>query len=160
VAHCSPLYAANPGILRPSCCPVCYASVHFLDGRLRIAAADVHWGSGFAVLGKLFERYAEPATLLDSFLALFGVGLLLATVRWRTGSIAACMGMHAAWVCIIAFVRKTSQVNPDAPANWMVGSYDGVIGWGALGWIGLTLLLYWRLGSANDRQRSSTRVRT
>jgi uncharacterized protein len=126
-----------------------YASVHFLDGRLRIAAADVDWGSGFAVLGKLFERYAEPATLIDSFFALFGVGVLLATVRWRTGSIAATMGMHAAWVCIIAFVRKTSRVNPEAPANWLVGSYDGVIGWAALAWITVALLLYLRLGRPN-----------
>jgi len=132
-----------------------YASLHFLDGRLRIAAADVDWSSGFAVLGKLFERYAEPVTLVDSFLALFGVGVLLATVRWRTGSIAATMGMHAAWVCIIAFVRKTSRVNPEASANWLVGSYDGVIGWAALAWIGLALLLYLRLGHA---RRSSAVV--
>ena len=123
-----------------------YASVHFLDGRLRITAADVHWSSGFAVLGKLFEKYAEPASLVDSFLALVGVGVLLAAVRWRTGSTAVGMGMHAAWVCIIAFVGKTSRVNPDAPASWLVGSYDGVIGWGALGWIALALLLYLRLG--------------
>jgi hypothetical protein len=57
--------------------------------------------------------------------------------------------MHAAWVCIIAFVGKTSRVNPEAPAYWLVGSYDGVIGWGALAWIALALLLYLRLGHPN-----------
>jgi membrane protease YdiL (CAAX protease family) len=125
-----------------------YAALHFLDGRLRIPASEVDWGSGFAVLGKIFERYGEPIALLDSFLALFGVGVLLALVRWRTGSIAATLGMHAAWVWIIKFVDKTSQVDPEAPANWLVGSYDGVIGWAAVGWIGLFLLLYLRFGRA------------
>jgi len=130
-----------------------YAALHFLDGRLRIAAADVDWSSGFAVLGRLFVRYAEPAALLDSFLALFGVGVLLAAVRSRTGSIAASMGMHAAWVCIIAFVRETSRVNRAAPGQWLVGSYDGVIGWAALAWIAVALALYLWLG----RQRAARR---
>jgi hypothetical protein len=43
-------------------------------------------------------------------------------------------------------VDKTSRVNPEAPANWLVGSYDGVIGWAAVGWIGLFLVLYLRFG--------------
>ena len=119
-----------------------YAALHFLDGRLRIPDNEVDWTSGFAVLVKVFERFSEPLAIVDSFLALLGVGVLLALVRSRTRSIAASMGMHAAWVCIIAFVRETSRVNRDAPAHWLVGSYDGVIGWGALGWIGVFLLLY------------------
>ena len=125
-----------------------YAAVHFLGGRLRVADSDVDWSTGFAVLAKLFEKYAEPLALLDSYLALFGVGALLAIVRWRTGAIAMCMGMHAAWVCIIMFVRETSRVNADAAANWLVGSYDGVIGWGALLWIGVWLLVYLYVGQS------------
>jgi hypothetical protein len=134
---------AVAAIVLPS---VLYAALHFLDGRLRIPASEVDWSSGFAVLGRIFERYGEPLVLIDSFLALFGVGVLLAVVRWRTGSIAATLGMHAAWVWIIKFVDKTSRVNPEAPANWLVGSYDGVIGWAAVGWIGLFLVLYLRFG--------------
>jgi hypothetical protein len=30
----------------------------------------------------------------------------------------------------------------EASASWIVGSYDGVIGWGALGWIALMLVIY------------------
>jgi membrane protease YdiL (CAAX protease family) len=130
---------AVAAIVLPS---VLYAALHFLDGRLRIAASEVDWSSGFAVLGRIFERYGEPLALIDSFLALFGVGVLLAVVRWRTGSIAATLGMHAAWVWIIKLVDKTSRVNSEAPGNWLVGSYDGVIGWAAVGWIGLFLVLY------------------
>jgi membrane protease YdiL (CAAX protease family) len=132
-----------------------YAALHFLNGRLRIPDSEVDWSSGFAVLVKVFERFSEPVAIVDSFLALLGVGVLLAVVRSRTRSVAASMGMHAAWVCIIAFVRKTSRVNPDAHAHWLVGSYDGVIGWGALAWIGVFLLLYIRLGKPHAAPAAS-----
>lgn len=110
-----------------------YAAVHFLGGRLRIPAEQIDWSSGFAVLGEMFDKYRDPAALADSFLALFCVGALLALVRLRTGAIAVCIGMHAAWVCAIAVVRGSSRVNADAAASWLVGSYDGVIGWGVVG---------------------------
>lgn len=119
-----------------------YASVHFLGGRLRLPRDEVEWSTGFAVLNKLFEKYAAPLELLDSFAALFAVGVLLAVVRVRTRAIAACIGLHAAWVCTIQTLRKASTVNEDSSANWIVGSYDGVIGWGALGWIALMLAIY------------------
>ena len=112
-----------------------YASVHFLGGRLRLPREAIEWSTGFDVLAKLLEAYATPLELVDSLLALFCVGVLLALVRLRTGSIAACIGLHASWVCTIAFVRKISFVNEPAGAGWLVGSYDGVIGWGAVGWI-------------------------
>jgi uncharacterized protein len=110
-----------------------YASVHFLGGRLRIPAEQIEWSSGFAVLSEMFVKYKDPAALMDSFLALFFVGVLLALARLRTGAIAVCIGMHAAWVCAIAVVRGSSRVNPDAAASWLVGSYDGIIGWGVVG---------------------------
>ena len=122
-----------------------YASVHFLGGRLRLPREEVEWSTGFAVLGKLLEKYAAPLELVDSLLALFAVGVLLAFVRARTGAIASCIGLHAAWVCTIQSVRQVSYVDDAAPARWIVGSYDGVIGWGALGWIALLSLVLWFL---------------
>lgn len=122
-----------------------YAAVHFLGGRLRLPREEVEWSTGFAVLNKLLEKYAAPLELLDSFLALFAVGVLLAVVRVRTNAIAACLGLHAAWVCVIETVRRTSSVQVDAQASWIVGSYNGIIGWGALGWLAVTLLAYWWL---------------
>jgi uncharacterized protein len=119
-----------------------YASVHFLGGRLRLPREEIEWSTGFAVLGKLLERYADPLDLADSFLALFAVGVLLALVRVRTNAIAACIGLHASWVCTIAFVRKVSSVDEAEPASWLVGSYDGVIGWAALSWIAIMAIAY------------------
>jgi membrane protease YdiL (CAAX protease family) len=119
-----------------------YAAVHFLGGKLRLPRDQVEWSTGFEVLNKLLEKYAAPLELVDSFAALFAVGVFLAIVRVRTKAIAACMGLHAAWVCTIQTMRSASTVNGEAPASWIVGSYDGVIGWGALGWIAVFLAIY------------------
>ena len=128
-----------------------YASVHFLGGRLRLPREEVEWSTGFAVLSKLLERYADPLDLADSFLALFAVGVLLALVRMRTNAIAACIGLHASWVCTIAFVRRVSSVDEASPAGWLVGSYDGVIGWGAVGWIAIMAVAYSIIARNNAR---------
>jgi len=135
-----------------------YASVHFLGGRLRLPREDIDWSTGFAVLTKLLERYATPLDLVDSFLALFAVGVLLALVRIRTNAIAACIGLHASWVCTIAVVRGSSVVDTDATANWIVGSYDGVIGWAALGWIAVMVIAYIIISrrTAENRQLGSS----
>lgn len=119
-----------------------YASVHFLGGRLHLPAAQIEWSSGWAVLGRMFIKYGDPLAIVDSFLALFAVGVLLAVVRLRTGSIAACIGMHAAWVCAITFVKDTTRLQSADASSWLVGSYDGVLGWAALGWMAVIGIAY------------------
>jgi membrane protease YdiL (CAAX protease family) len=126
-------------ILLPS---LVYASVHFLGGELRVPPDQIHWASGFTVLGRLFERFAAPLVLLDSFVALFSVGILLALVRRHTGSIAACIGLHAGWVCVITMLHSTTLHDPNAHWAWLVGSYDAVIGWGAFGMIALLVAAF------------------
>ncbi len=133
---------ARLAVLLPS---VLYASLHFLGGRLRLPPEQVEWASGFAVLANIFERYATPLALVDSFIALVAVGILLALVRLRTGAIAGCIGLHAGWVCVITSMRSAS-VETGNDWNWLVGSYDGVIGWGALALIALIIAGYLRLG--------------
>lgn len=112
-----------------------YASLHFLGGRLNLPADEIQWSSGFAVLGKMFLKYTEPMAIVDSFLALFCVGVVLAMARIRTGAIAVSMGMHAAWVSTIVVTRGISTVAAESSTAWLVGSYDGVLGWGALAYI-------------------------
>jgi uncharacterized protein len=122
-----------------------YASLHFLGGKLRVPAEEVTWGHGFEVLSKLFELYAQPLALADSFAALAMLGVLFALVRLRTGAIAGCIGLHAAGVAFIAVLRQATVVNPNAEYVELVGSYDGVIGWAALVWfavIGAVLVMY------------------
>lgn len=119
-----------------------YAVVHFLGGRLQVPADQVGWDAGFAVLSQMFVKYAAPLGIADSFLALFCVGVLLALVRMRTHAIAACIGMHAAWVCAIAFTRGISRVDTASPNYWLVDTYDGVLGWAALGYMLVMAVLF------------------
>jgi uncharacterized protein len=119
-----------------------YAALHFLGGRLRVPAEEVSWEHGFTVLTKLLERYAQPLTFADSFLALAMLGVLLALVRLRTGAIAACIGLHAAGVCAIFVLRDTTVVNSEAAFGVLVGTYNGVIGWAALAWFAAIALAY------------------
>ena len=122
---------AAAAVIAPS---VLYASLHFLGGKLRVPPDEVSWVHGFEVLSKLFERYVEPLTFADSFVALAMLGVLFALVRLRTGAIAGCIGLHAAGVGFIAVLREATRVNPDTELAALVGSYDGVIGWAALVW--------------------------
>lgn len=117
-----------------------YASLHFLGGRLRIPDDEVTWSVGFQVLAKLFEEYAHPLQLLDSWFALFAVGVLLAFARLRTGSIAACIGLHASWVATIAVTREVTRDNRAHSLDVLTGTYDGVIGWASLVWTSLLLI--------------------
>jgi membrane protease YdiL (CAAX protease family) len=122
-----------------------YAALHFLGGELRLPSDQITYSSGFTVTANLFERYAAPLEFLDSFMALVALGVLLALIRWRTGVIAGCIGLHAGGVCVILVMRNLSITNPVAPHSWLIGTYDGVIGWMACLWIALVAVVYWRL---------------
>ena len=68
--------------------------------------------------------------------------ILLGLVRQATGSIAACIGLHAGWVCVITVVRETSVPDRTHPASFLLSQFDGLVGWLVLAWtvvIGLAL---------------------
>ncbi len=118
-----------------------YAATHFI-GRYRVAAANVHPGSGIDMLAGALVEFTHPLDILDAFLCLTAVGILLGMVREMTGNIAACIGLHASWVGVISVVRDTTQRDPTSSAHWVVSHYDGFIGWLVLGW---TLAIGWAL---------------
>lgn len=118
-----------------------YAAVHFLN-RTRIPHDSVDWASGLALLSGTFSAWERPAASIDSFLALFAVGVLLGMVRARTGHIAACIGLHAGWVWIIAIARELTTRNPEAAWRSLVGSYDGLVGYLVLGWTIVMILAF------------------
>jgi membrane protease YdiL (CAAX protease family) len=128
-----------------------YAAGHFLGGHLRIPDDEVTFLSGIRVVGDTFASFAQPLELVDSFLALAALGILLCLIRARTGAIAAGVGLHAGAVCVITVLRKSSQVNPGSHWAWLVGSYDGVIGWLALPWIAVIAVVYWHSFPATPR---------
>ncbi len=119
-----------------------YAAVHFikplpLDG-------PVGWFSGLQILSGAFWQFGTWATL-DSFLALFMVGLFLGLVREHRGNIACCIGLHAGWVLVIKCTREFTHSNPAGEWAFLAGNYDGVTGWLAALWVGALALAYWAL---------------
>jgi uncharacterized protein len=141
-----------PAIVLPT---VFYAGLHFLGG-MRVPNEEVTWLTGFYLAANLFDAYAAPLLLVDSFLALVAFGVLLSLVRHRTGAIAACIGVHMGGVAVIVSLHHLSIPNPAASFSWLVGTYDGVIGWMAFAWIGLLTGAYWYL---NDGRRAGIRQR-
>lgn len=119
-----------------------YAAVHFMKpGALPAGAPFDETGAFWMVvhaLGDLFQWRN-----LDSFAALFMVGVFLALIRERTGHIGWCIGLHAGWVLVIQVGRKITDGDAGAPLAFLVGDYDGTIGWLAAAWIGLLALVYW-----------------
>lgn len=109
-----------------------YSAVHFV-GRYRIPVEELGWDSGWRHVSGTLAQLAEPLAIMDAFLALAAVGVLLGIVRSLTGNIAACIGLHAGWVWVIAFLRETSQPNEAHPARFLLSNFDGVVGWLVLG---------------------------
>jgi membrane protease YdiL (CAAX protease family) len=126
-------------VLLPS---LLYAAMHFLKPQPFPAGAEVSLTTCLSSLGGAFPALFRLENL-DSFAALALVGIFLGLVRLRTGHIAWCIGLHAGWVLVIKLTRSYSEVNPGASGAWLVGDYDGMIGWLAAGWIGALALVLW-----------------
>ena len=128
---------------------ILYAAIHFF-ARVKIPHAEVAWDSGIALLGSSLARFADPATIADAFITLAMVGLLLGLVRHWTGSIAAGVGLHMGWVCVI---KATSAVTRhDGAARWsfLVSDFDGFTGWMVAGWSCAILLILLRFRAADS----------
>lgn len=104
-----------------------YGAMHFVSADISIPTDEVRWLSGTAVLFTCLHSFRDPA-FFDSLFALAAGGFLLGLVRYRTGRIAECIGIHAGWVMVVKILRQTTYPNADASWSFMIGSYDGVIG--------------------------------
>lgn len=126
--------------------PLLYSAVHFLGRAATVPYDAVNAWSGFVAWRGLFTSFAEPLRILDAFVALYFVGLLLALVRRRWGDIAACIGLHAGFVAVIAVFRRISTPPPEHGWSFFAGSFDGLLGlWIAL----LAALACWLVATGN-----------
>ncbi len=123
---------------------VLFAAVHFIRADAVIVPLDPTWSDGFVVIANSFYLFADTA-FIDSFLALVAAGFLLGLMRQHKGHIAYCIGVHAGWVVVIKTAQKVSEVNKDSPFAFLVGSYDGVIGYLACVVFGLLSVAYYEL---------------
>lgn len=119
-----------------------YAALHFLGGRGDIEIAELSWTSGLELLPDAWFRAFNSANL-DSFVALLVVSVFLCAVRIENPrGIAYCMGLHTAWVFLIKLTKRYTAIEPDSPWNFLVGTYDGVIGILVATWLGWITLVY------------------
>jgi uncharacterized protein len=105
-----------------------YALTHFVSS-YHIPPEQIGWHSGIDMLAGSFGAFARPRSVADAYVCLFAVGVVLATVRMRTGNVAASLGLHAGWVWVITFVRDTSVPDPANPLHGLLSRFDGVVGW-------------------------------
>ena len=107
---------------------VLFGAVHFVRADPAVAPLDPTWTDGFVVIAHSFHSFADR-TFVGSFVALVAAGFLLGLMRQHSGHIAYCIGVHAGWVAVIKTTKKVSEVNVDSPFAFLVGGYDGVIGY-------------------------------
>jgi len=125
-----------------------YAGVHFIKSKGVELQTEPGLFSGLDILGQIAGRILRYANL-DSFLALCSVGLFLALMRLKQGNIAQCIGLHAGWVMIIKTTKDLTNSNPTSELSFLVGTYDGIIGWLAFVYLCFLCTLYalWMLKS-------------
>lgn len=134
-----------------------YASLHFF-GRYRVPVEELGTDAGWRYVGGTLAAFGSPGGIVDAFLALFAVGVLLGIVRQLTGHIGACIGLHAGWVWVIAFLRETSRPDESHPARWLLSSHDGVVGWLVFGWtlfIGVLIVVFYKRRATSLPARAS-----
>lgn len=111
---------------------VVYAVVHALRGGGKVMTSGAF--AGWERTSSLFAPLADPL-VWPGVAGLFVLGLLLATVRRRTGSLWAAIGIHAAWVGVFRVGRLLFEIRR-RPA-WLVGpGWPPLVG-GAAGAIAL-----------------------
>ena len=111
-----------------------FAAVHFLKPAHGLPMESISWTNAYLSLANGLAQLALPQLIADDFLALFCAGLILAWARCRYGSIAIAIGLHAGWVLVIRLTRKATELDPASPLHFLVGNFDGVIGWLACCW--------------------------
>jgi len=122
---------------------VLYAATHFFAS-FHIPADQVTRWSGVQLLAGTLHAFAHPLAIADAFLALFAVGVVLGLVRAATGSIAACIGLHAGWVWVMLVTHELAGPRADAPLAFLLSRFDGFVGWLVLAWTVLLAFPVWR----------------
>jgi len=121
-----------------------YAALHFARPPIPAQGTMIDWNSGWQMLAGMFHQYENFSGFIDSYMALFAAGLFLSLIRERTGNIALCIGIHAGWVLAIKLAGEVTNADTNAPAAFLIGSYDNITGWAATVVLGLVTLWYWR----------------
>jgi len=136
--------------------PILYSAIHFFGGAAPIPYAAVTPGSGFTMLAESLRVFANPQQIADAFLALYVVGVLLALIRYYSGNIAGCIGLHAGIVAEMTVVRRNSSPLPDSQWTFMVSRFDHTLGiWATV----VALAACWVVWTIGSRGKASSKAR-
>ena len=127
-----------------------FAVLHFLKPPSgTIAAGEVTWTSGLAMVPRAFWQFGRPGLVLAGWTTLLLVGLVLGYARWRTGSLWAGFGLHAGW---IFGLKSFSAVSRRTDATWPWFGENLLLGVGPVLTVVLTgALVWWWLGRSAYR---------
>jgi uncharacterized protein len=131
-----------------------YAATHFF-GKVRIAPEDVTAWSGVALLGQSLQAFAHFGGIVDAFLALFGVGVVLALIRQASGNIAGCLGLHAGWVWVMLVAHELAAPRRNVPLGFLLSRFDGFVGWLVLAGTLLFALPLWKFYALRNARSHS-----
>lgn len=131
-----------------------YGAVHFIEFPPLPAGSAVSWLSAFTVLAGAFDQFSDPL-ILDSLFSLIMLGVLFGLLRWHSGNIILCIGLHAGIVTANKLFSYATDYRPGSTFAFLVNSYDHQTG--ALASCALILaclLYYFRVMKKNRPQTS------
>lgn len=120
-----------------------YSIVHFFQRPQ--SPSEIHWTSGFVILGRMLHGFVDWQLLIPGFLTLTVVGAILALAFLQTGALYLSIGLHAGWVFWLKFYGLLTVQQPLAQQYslfWGTGKlFDSTL---ALTILLPVLLLFWR----------------
>ena len=135
------LYKQTGAIIATLFSSLIYAAVHFVRYKDLPDETDVGLFTGLTMLPYAFRRFYEWY-IVDYFLTLFMFGVLLALMRLKHNSIAACIGMHAGVVMLIKTSKYYTNRTAESNYDYLISLYNSAFGWLSFIVISLFTLFY------------------
>ncbi len=118
-----------------------YAAVHFFRYQNLPADTEIGWLTGISMMPDAMYRFYRWS-ILDYFSTLFIFGVLLALLRLKFGSIAACIGVHAGVVTSVKLSDYYTNRIREGEFDYLVSPYNSTFGWLSFGVILLVVIFY------------------
>ncbi len=122
------LYKQTGAVIATLFSSLMYAAVHFVRYMDLPANTDIGWFTGLSMMPEAFRRFHEWS-ILDYFLTLFIFGVLLALLRLKHKSIAACIGVHTGIVMLIKVSDYATNRTYGGTYDYLVSQYNSTFGW-------------------------------
>ncbi len=119
-----------------------FAALHFIAIQESPPDTTAPWYAGIWNLAEGIREKHGFYDAIQTATALFLAGAFLALVRLSANHIMPCIGVHCGWIIVVKLNKKFTAANPDSDFAFLIGNYDGFIGWGAAIWFGV-ITLWW-----------------